>query len=79
MNYLKDKIDEGWSVQIYGRDRRLLFSLYPSHAWTFLAGLVIGLLFALVAAQHSTPPSSLTSPSSVSPSPNPDEPLLKVD
>jgi hypothetical protein len=77
---IKDEIDEGWSVQIYGRDRRLLCSLYPSHGWTFLAGFVVGLLLALIIAGYqSTQASSLTSPSSNPTSPNPHEPLLQVD
>lgn len=38
---------EGWLVQIYGRDRRLLCVLEPSHAWTFLLGCGVGLLLAI--------------------------------
>lgn len=77
---IKDEIDEGWSVQIYGRDRRLLCSFYPSHGWIFLAGFVFGLLVTLImVGQHSNPDSSLTSPSTSPPSPNPHEPLLQVD
>jgi tetrahydromethanopterin S-methyltransferase subunit F len=77
---VKDKIDEGWSIQIYGRDRRLLCSLYPSHGWTFLAGFVVGLLLALsMVGHHLTQASSFASPSSSPTSPNPHEPLLQVD
>lgn len=81
MHYsIKDKIDEGWSIQIYGRDRRLLCSFYPSHGWTFLAGFVVGLLSALIiVGQPPTETSSVTSPSDAPPSPNPHEPLLQVD
>lgn len=52
---------DGWSVQVYGGDRRLLCSLYPSHAWAFAAGVLLGFVIALVGlqAQSSTslPPS----------------------
>ncbi|MEB3228992.1 MAG: hypothetical protein VKJ27_11485 [Synechocystis sp.] len=47
---LKTKIDntnEGWIVQIYGGDRRLLCVLESSHAWTFLCGCGFGLLLAV--------------------------------
>ncbi|MGB3310036.1 MAG: hypothetical protein WA939_02195 [Nodosilinea sp.] len=38
---------EGWLVQIYGSDRRLLCVLELSHAWTFLLGCGFGLLLAV--------------------------------
>ncbi|NBD32238.1 MAG: hypothetical protein GVY17_04515 [Cyanobacteria bacterium] len=77
---IKDKIDEGWSIQIYGRDRHLLCSLYPSHGWVFFAGFLLGLLITLmIAGQHPNQGSSFTSPSSKPSTPNPHEPLLKVD
>ncbi|MGJ3246455.1 MAG: hypothetical protein ACFE0I_10315 [Elainellaceae cyanobacterium] len=44
---LQETLDSGWSVQIYGRDRRLLLALDPSHGWTFLAGIVLGFIVAL--------------------------------
>jgi hypothetical protein len=47
---LKTQIDnpnEGWIVQIYGGDRRLLCVLEPSHAWTFMLGCGCGLLLAV--------------------------------
>lgn len=47
MNKLEDPIDEGWIVHVYGRNRRLLCALEPSHGWTFLAGLGLGLLLAI--------------------------------
>lgn len=40
--------DEGWSIQVYGGDRRLLLSLDASHAWLFGAGILVGLAIALV-------------------------------
>jgi len=77
---IKDEIDEGWSVQIYGRDRRLLCSFYPSHGWTFLAGFVVGLLLALImVGNQSNKVSSLTSPASSPTNLNPHEPLWQVD
>lgn len=42
-----DQTSEGWLVQIYGRDRRLLCVLESSHAWTFLLGCGFGLLVAV--------------------------------
>ncbi|WP_370584720.1 hypothetical protein [Oculatella sp. LEGE 06141] len=42
-----DNTSEGWLVQIYGGDRRLLCVLESSHAWTFLLGCGFGLLLAL--------------------------------
>lgn len=38
---------EGWLVQVYGGDRRLLCVLDSSHAWTFLWGFGVGLLLAV--------------------------------
>jgi hypothetical protein len=43
-------LDEGWSVQIYGRDRRLICSLEPSHDRFFIVGLAIGLTFGILLA-----------------------------
>ena len=40
--------DEGWIVQVYGSNRRLLCVLEPSHGWIFLAGCVVGLLVAIL-------------------------------
>jgi hypothetical protein len=42
-----DNTSEGWLVQVYGSDRRLLCVLEPSHAWTFLLGCGFGLLLAI--------------------------------
>ncbi len=38
---------EGWLVQIYSRDRRLLCVLEASHAWTFILGCGAGLLLGI--------------------------------
>ncbi|MEM6839836.1 MAG: hypothetical protein AAF609_23740 [Cyanobacteria bacterium P01_C01_bin.120] len=40
MNKLNASTAEGWMMQIYGQERRLLCALAASHSWTFLAGLV---------------------------------------
>lgn len=37
-----EKNNFGWSIQLYSGDRRLLFCLYPSHAWIFIIGLSLG-------------------------------------
>ena len=42
-----DNTPEGWLVQVYGTDRRLLCVLEASHAWTFLVGCGFGLLVAV--------------------------------
>ncbi|MCW6034843.1 hypothetical protein K4A83_00935 [Spirulina subsalsa FACHB-351] len=39
---------EGWSIQIYGSDRRLLLSLDATHAWLLGIGIVLGFAIALV-------------------------------
>ncbi len=39
---------EGWSIQVYGGDRRLLVSLDASHAWLFGIGIAVGFAIALV-------------------------------
>ncbi|MGI0484798.1 hypothetical protein ACN4EK_05115 [Pantanalinema rosaneae CENA516] len=65
-----ESLDKGWSVQIYSPNRRLLCSIYPSHAWAFSAGLALGLILALVSLSHQTPthsskasvPSSIAAP-----------------
>jgi hypothetical protein len=65
--------DEGWLVQVYGRDRRLLCVLEPSHGWIFLLGCVTGLLLAVLwfnIARHSP---------SAAPVPPEEVPKLQVD
>ncbi len=50
--------DEGWIVQVYGSNRRLLCVLEPSHGWIFLAGCCVGLLLSVIwfnAARYSPP------------------------
>lgn len=39
---------EGWFVQVYGSNRRLLCVLEPTHAWTFFIGCGVGVLLAIV-------------------------------
>ena len=49
---------EGWAVQVYGSNRRLLCVLEPSHGWTFLVGCGVGLLLSVIwfnAARYSSP------------------------
>jgi len=43
-----DNTREGWLVQVYDSDRRLLCVLDSSHAWTFLLGCGFGLLLAVL-------------------------------
>lgn len=65
--------DEGWVVQVYGSNRRLLWVLEPSHAWIFLIGCGVGLLLSVIwinAARYS-PPLEPTAPT--------ESPALQVD
>lgn len=65
--------DEGWVVQVYGSNRRLLCVLEPSHAWIFLTGCGVGLLLAVIwtnVARYSPP---------LKPAPPIESPALKVD
>ena len=67
------KIDEGWSVHVYDRQRRLLYVLDPSHRWTFLVGCIVGISFALVGVnlvQNQSAPEPVRST---------DTPKLEVD
>jgi hypothetical protein len=65
--------DEGWLVQVYGRDRRLLCVLEPSHGWIFLLGCGLGLLLAVLWVNFArlSPP--------VEPLPPEEVPQLRVD
>lgn len=59
----KLNIDEGWAVQIYGSNRRLLCVLEPSHGWIFLVGCCTGLLISVIwinAARYSSPGKPIT-------------------
>ena len=50
--------DEGWFVQVYGQNRRLLCVLEPSHGWICLLGRVVGMVLAVVwfnIARYSEP------------------------
>ncbi len=40
--------NEGWVIQVYGRNRRLLCVLEPSHAWLFFIGCGVGLMLSIV-------------------------------
>ncbi len=64
---------EGWVVQVYGSNRRLLCVLEPSHGWIFLVGCGVGLLLAVLwinVARYS-PPSEPFAPTEI--------PTLPVD
>ncbi|WP_107667336.1 hypothetical protein [Cyanothece sp. BG0011] len=54
----KLETNEGWLVQVYGSNRRLLCVLEPSHGWIFLMGCGVGLLLSVIwinAARYSPP------------------------
>lgn len=54
----KLETNEGWMVQVYGSNRRLLCVLEPSHGWLFLMGCGVGLLLSVIwinAARYSPP------------------------
>lgn len=44
----KPSTNEGWAVHVYDSNRRLQFTLEPSHIWAFSWGIGVGLLVALV-------------------------------
>lgn len=65
--------DEGWLVQVYGSNRRLLCVLEPSHGWVFLVGCCVGLLLSVIwinAARYSSP---------VEPTASTEAPAFQVD
>lgn len=54
MNQVKNSVqDSGWSIHIYG-GRRLLVSLYPSHAWVFFLGALLSTLLIFAGLRLST-------------------------
>ncbi|TVQ18502.1 MAG: hypothetical protein EA367_14605 [Leptolyngbya sp. DLM2.Bin15] len=64
---------EGWVVQVYGSNRRLLWVLEPSHGWIFVIGCGVGLLLAVIwinVARYSPP---------LEPAPPTELPALRVD
>lgn len=75
MKKLQTPIDEGWSVHIYDRQRRLLCALEPSHGWIFLLGCLFGVVLAIIWANiaHYSPKTS--SPNAVAR----ETPLLQLD
>lgn len=69
MNQVKKPVqDSGWSVHIYN-GRRLLVTLYPSHAWVFLLGAFLSALLVLGGVRLSTgiPKPSGRSPTQITP------------
>jgi len=67
------KEDEGWLVQVYGAQRRLLCVLDPSHGWVFLIGFGAGLLLSLFWINAERQSSSPAAPATVK------SPPLQVD
>lgn len=43
-----NSINEGWSIHVYDRHRRLMLTLEPTHGWIFLLGCGLGMLLAVV-------------------------------
>ncbi|MBE7382838.1 MAG: hypothetical protein F6J95_015660 [Leptolyngbya sp. SIO1E4] len=75
--------DEGWIVQVYGSNRRLLCVLEPSHGWIFLAGCCLGLALAIVIFNVSRYTSSTDRPELTAPNESTTDPVkrppLQVD
>ena len=59
----------GWAINIYGSDRRLLCSLNPSHCWSLLTGLLVGMMLAFASIRCE--PSRAGSSSEITPNPAP--------
>lgn len=74
MKKLEERIDDGWIVHVYGQNRRLLYSLEPSHGWIFLIGFGFGLGLAILFVNLAR----YSSPAEVSP-PSGDLPMLQID
>ncbi|HSM82036.1 MAG TPA: hypothetical protein VLS96_10125 [Nodosilinea sp.] len=67
MNRLHHTTQEGWAVHVYDCNRRLLYTLEPSHGWMFMAGLALGLTLGIIG--YNLP----RSPTTAAPlAPNPD-------
>jgi hypothetical protein len=65
MKQLANKTTEGWAVQVYSSDRRLICSLDPSHGWAFLLGLLLGIVPVLIginASSQATPRPAVSMP-----------------
>ncbi len=76
MRKLEERVDEGWMVHIYGRNRRLLCALEPSHGWSFLLGLGVGLTLTIILVNvypRSSPQSAIHSAQPA------ESPALQVD
>lgn len=52
---LERSLDTGWTIHIYNRQRQLLCTLGPSHAWSFAAGTAAGILLAVMGFNLSIP------------------------
>ena len=65
--------NEGWVVQVYGSNRRLLWVLEPSHGWIFLLGCSVGVLISVFwfNLARLAPP--------VEPAPPTETPKLQID
>lgn len=79
MKKLEERVDEGWMVHIYGRNRRLLCALEPSHGWSFVIGFGVGLALtiALFNLFHLSSPRPTTHSSHTVESPV--NPMLNID
>lgn len=42
------KADQGWLIQVYSQNRRLLCVLEPFHGWIFLLGCSFGILLSVI-------------------------------
>ncbi len=71
------KSANGWIIHIYDCNRRLLCSLEPSHGWSFLAGIGLGLLVSITGynlvppTQTAAAPNVSSEPSSAADNPSP--------
>ena len=80
----KSDVADGWVVQVYSSQRRLLCVLEPSHGWVFLIGCGVGLLlaaiwFALAGDQPHSPRPNAASSVELPAAPAAKSPALQVD
>jgi hypothetical protein len=73
------ELKTGWIVHVYGRNRRLICALEPSHGWALLTGVGLGLLAAIIWFNLYTPGQHTPSQSSLPLTDKTGMPFLNID